>query len=52
MDNWDQEFVDLVSPGYVAIRKDGMGSFQFGAVQGRMDCRLEKSGNGPRLAFS
>lgn len=32
MDEWDQDFVDLVTPGYIEIRTDGTGSFQFGSV--------------------
>lgn len=52
MDQWDQDFVDLVVPGHVTIRKDGTGSFQFGAVQGEMDCRIEKTGADVVLGFS
>ena len=49
MDAWDQDFVDLVVPGHFTIRKDGTGCFQFGAVQGEMDCRIEKASDGPVL---
>lgn len=52
MDEWDQDFVDLVVPGHIRIRRDGSGSFQFGAVQGEMDCRLEKSADNTILGFS
>ncbi|HCS48303.1 MAG: hypothetical protein A2W03_15080 [Candidatus Aminicenantes bacterium RBG_16_63_16] len=52
MDEWDQEFVDLMVPGQVTIRKDGTGSFQFGAVQGEMDCRIDRAGGDPILVFS
>jgi hypothetical protein len=52
MDEWDQDFVDLVVPGNFTIRKDGMGSFQFGAVQGEMDCRIEKTAADMVLGFS
>ena len=52
MDQWDQEFVYLVVPGYVTIRKDGTGSFQFGAVQGEMDCKIEYTGDQTILGFS
>ena len=52
MNQWDQDFVDLEVPGYVTIRKDGMGEFQFGAVQGEMDCRIENIGGGSLLAFT
>jgi uncharacterized protein YndB with AHSA1/START domain len=52
MDQWDQEFIDLVVPGHVTIRKSGKGSFQFGAVEGEMDCRMQKTGKGERLEFT
>lgn len=52
MDQWDQDFVDLVVPGHVTIRNDGTGSFQFGAVQGEMDCRIERVADQDVLSFS
>ena len=52
MDQWDQDFVDLVEPGHITIRRDGSGSFQFGAVQGEMDCRVEKTDGHAILGFS
>ncbi len=52
MDEWDQEFVDLMVPGHVTIRKDGSGGFQFGAVQGEIDCRIENTGSGPVIGFT
>jgi hypothetical protein len=52
MDEWDQDFVDLAAPGYVKIQRDGSGSFQFGAVQGEMDCRVEKTAGSAILGFS
>jgi hypothetical protein len=48
----DQDFVDLVVPGNITIRKDGTGSFQFGAVQGEMDCRVEETTADTVLGFS
>ena len=52
MEVWDQDFVDLVAPRHFMIRKDGVGSFQFGAVQGEMDCRVERVGDQTVLSFS
>lgn len=52
MDEWDQDFVDLVVPDYVKIEKDGSGSFHFGVVQGEMDCRVEKTDDNTLLRFS
>lgn len=41
MEAWDQEFVNMEAPGHFTFRKDGTGHFQFGLVQGEMDCRLK-----------
>ena len=35
MEQWDQDFVDLVTTIHVTIRKDGTGGFRFGAVLGK-----------------
>lgn len=34
MEQWDQDFVDLVVPGHVTFEAKGQGHFQFGCVQG------------------
>ncbi len=52
MEEWDQDFVDLIVPGHFTFRKDGTGSFQFGAVQGAMDWRMNETKSGGRLEFS
>ena len=39
MSNWDQDFVDMEVPGHFTFEDDRQGSFQFGLVQGGMDCR-------------
>ena len=52
IDELDQGFVNLVVPGYVTIREDGTGSFQFGAVEGAVDCRIEGTGDSAVLGFS
>ena len=52
MEVWDQDFVDLVVPGYIKFDKEFMGKFQFGAVVGHMDCRLETIGSESRIEFS
>ncbi|QHS26666.1 hypothetical protein [Piscirickettsia salmonis] len=31
---WDQEYVDLIEPGYIKIDEEGQGEFQFGVVRG------------------
>lgn len=52
MDQWDQEFVDLVVTGHVTIGKDGRGSFQFGAVEGQMDCHIQKNNAEEQIEFT
>jgi hypothetical protein len=44
MSTWDQDFVDMDGPGHISFGADRSGSFQFGMVQGQMDC---KSANPP-----
>lgn len=50
MEMWDQEFVDLVEPGYFQFDEDGLGFFVFGAVEGQVDYRM--SDDGGRVEFS
>ena len=52
MEQWNREYIDLVVPGYIEFDKDNLGSFQFGTVQGDLDCRLESVGVGERVEFS
>lgn len=52
MELWEQDFVDLVVQGYFDIRARGRGEFQFGAVHGFMDFRIESSGDSDQLVFS
>lgn len=52
MEVWGQEFVDLVGPGYFKFNKDQTGKFQFGAVVGYIDWRIESCGGSRRLEFS
>ena len=39
MDNWDQEAVDLVQPGFIEFDDDGLGGLGFIVVTGELDCR-------------
>lgn len=43
MEKWDQEYVDLVEPGYVCIDSQGNGEFQFGVVTGYFCVNPEKT---------
>jgi hypothetical protein len=43
MDVWAQDYVDLVVPGFIELTHEDhllIGTFQFGTVSGRLDCRL------------
>jgi hypothetical protein len=50
MEQWDQEFVDLVSPGHITFTRNGRGELHFGAVDVSLDWRADASGN--RVDFS
>jgi hypothetical protein len=52
MELWDQDFIDMVTPGYFSFDREGLGYFQFGVVEGRIDYRIEKIGDIGRLEFS
>ena len=52
MEQWDQEYIDLVAPGYFKFGGDRLGHFQFGAVQANIDYRIEKCGKEQRIEFS
>lgn len=52
MEQWDKAFIDLVVPGYIAFREDNQGAFQFGAVHGDLDYRIEPYEETERLEFS
>ena len=52
MELWDQEFIDMETNGFFLFEKNGLGSFQFGCVQGRIDYKIETVGETKRLEFS
>jgi hypothetical protein len=52
MEQWDQDYIDLVVPGYISFRKDQRGEFQFGAVHGDFDYHIVPYQNTERLEFS
>ena len=52
MELWDQDYIDLVTPGYFSFDKDDSGYFQFGTVEGQIDYRIGKIGDVERLEFS
>jgi hypothetical protein len=52
MDEWDEEYIDLVETARITIDKDGQGEFTFGAVQGWLDCRFTERDGLPFVEFS
>ena len=52
MDNWDQEVVDLVEPGFIEFDEDGLGGLGFIAVTGKLDCRDADRDGRPGAEFS
>jgi hypothetical protein len=52
MEAWDQEYVNMEVPGHFTFEKDGAGHFQFGLVQGEMDCHMETDHGWERIGFS
>ena len=51
MSGWDQDYVDMDVPGHVTFGAGRSGSFQFGMVQGQMDCRPADL-SGQRIEFT
>lgn len=51
MSGWEQDYVDMDGPGHFTFGADRSGSFQFGMVQGQMDCRLADP-SGQRIEFT
>lgn len=51
MSNWDQDYVDMEVPAHVTFETGRAGSFQFGLVQGHMDCRFDRQ-HAQRIEFT
>jgi hypothetical protein len=41
MEQWDQDYVDLESPGHITLKPDGTGQLHFGCVEAELDWRCE-----------
>jgi hypothetical protein len=52
MEAWDQGYVNMDVPGHFTFKKDSTGHFQFGLVQGEMDCHMETINGRERIEFS
>lgn len=45
MEVWAADYIDLIVPGHITFNAESMGTFQFGAVRGWLDCRwVERDG--------
>jgi len=52
MEQWDQDYVDLVAPGYIAFNKGGTGQLHFGCVETELDWRFEADTERVEFTFS
>lgn len=52
MEVWDKDFIDMVVPGHITFNDESMGTFQFGAVKGWLDCRWVERGGKRGVEFS
>ena len=52
MDNWDQETIDLVQPGFIEFDEDGLGGLGFIVVTAELDCRDVDRDGRPGVEFS
>lgn len=52
MDQWEQDYVDEEVEGFIEFDLKGLGSFQFGYVQGQIDCRTTVREANPAVEFS
>lgn len=50
MEQWDQDFIDLVAPGHLTLSSGGRGRLCFGAVDATLDWRGDAEGK--RVDFS
>jgi hypothetical protein len=42
MEQWDMDYIDSEVPGYFEFDDSGFGEFQFGYVEGQMDCTISE----------
>ncbi len=52
MEAWDTDFFDMEGPAYLQIKRNNVGEFHFGTVQGVIDGRIEMVDDLPRFSFS
>ena len=44
MDKWNQQYIDLIEPGYIEFVDNGFGSFHFGAIYANINYRVNEKG--------
>ena len=52
MDEWDQDYLDLVEEAYIEFDDDLGGGFVFGVIDGGLDCRYSEEDDQPKVEFS
>jgi hypothetical protein len=52
MEVWGRDYMDLVVPAHITFEDEAMGRFQFGTVEGWIDCRFEVRDDGQHVEFS
>jgi hypothetical protein len=52
MSAWEDEYLDEEVQAFFEFEETGRGSFQFGYIQGLMDCRTTSRGGEPAVEFS
>ena len=52
MSTWDRDYIGLVAPGRLTVKRNGTGKLAFGAMEAEIDCQVERAGEQERLAFS
>ena len=52
MDEWDEDYLDLVVPAFIKFDKKQDGQFQFGTVRGWLDVRFGTRDDQPLVEFS
>lgn len=43
MSMWDQDYIDMVSPGHLTVRHNGRGELAFGAMEAQPDCMVGRA---------
>ena len=52
MTEWDEDYLNEEVEAFIEFGADGLGKFQFGYVQGDMDCRTTERDAKPAVEFS